>query len=79
MLDILVDPDFIAGNLSTSFLQERMEPWHPSADMSNSTWLALASFEALRSNEAQNLKGKAEKTTEEVDPWCVNPRWRNVS
>lgn len=80
LLDILVDPDFVGGNLSTSFLQERMEPWHPSADMSNSTWLALASFEALRSNEVQNhLKGKAEKSTEEVDPWCVNPRWRNVS
>ncbi|MGD2049326.1 MAG: acetyl-CoA carboxylase biotin carboxylase subunit [Chloroflexota bacterium] len=80
LLDILVEPEFVAGNLSTSYLQERFEPWHPSADTSNSTWLALASFEALRRDEGSLRKDLAGKSGEEqADPWDTNSRWRNVS
>lgn len=79
LLDILVEPEFLAGNISTGFLQERMEPWQPSADTSNSTWLALATFEALRTNDNQYLMEKVNDSEDEVDPWRANPRWRNVS
>ncbi len=79
LLDILVHPDFTAGNISTNFLLEQVEPWKPSADTSNSTWLAVAAFEAI-CEKSTPFQGSTEGgSSEKIDPWKNASRWRNVS
>ena len=48
LLDILAHPAFLAGDVSTRFLDEHLTPWQPEPDLSNSTWLAIAAFERCR-------------------------------
>ncbi|MDT8306001.1 MAG: acetyl-CoA carboxylase biotin carboxylase subunit, partial [Anaerolineae bacterium] len=48
LLDVLQHPTFIAGEITTNFLDEHLLPWTPDPDVSNSTWLAIAALEALR-------------------------------
>jgi acetyl/propionyl-CoA carboxylase alpha subunit len=79
LLDILEHPKFLAGEITTNFLDEHMAPWQPEADRSNSTWLAIAALEAL-SNGGRRLVRAGGNGPEEVtsDPWQSAPGWRNV-
>jgi acetyl/propionyl-CoA carboxylase alpha subunit len=80
LLDILRHPDFESGRLSTSFLQESLEPWHPSADTSNSTWLALAAFEHETEERGGigAVEGILADSQRQKDPWLHAGKWRNV-
>jgi acetyl/propionyl-CoA carboxylase alpha subunit len=81
LLDILEDEQFREGNVSTKFIERRMDPWRPSADMSNSTWLAMAAYEALR-GEARSVSGRLSTRGAEnsgQDPWERTDGWRNIS
>jgi acetyl-CoA carboxylase biotin carboxylase subunit len=79
LIDILRHPEFEAGRLSTEFLKE-LEPWSPSADSTNSTWLALAAFESLQ--DGGRPSGAALPPGGSGDPagdlWSGLPGWRNV-
>jgi acetyl/propionyl-CoA carboxylase alpha subunit len=78
LIDILHHPEFTAGRLSTKFLNRNLVPWQPSTDVSNSTRLALAAFEAVsfagRTNKSEPDEGKS---TRPQDPWGVQESWRN--
>jgi len=79
LLDILAHPASLAGDVSTRFLDEHLTPWQPEPDLSNSTWLAIAAFEALQAKGAPTrtaLSGDGE--TAQPDPWQSAERWRNV-
>jgi acetyl/propionyl-CoA carboxylase alpha subunit len=77
LLDILGNEEFMAGNVSTSFTDRHLDPWRPSADTSNSTWLSLAAYEVLRPGSG-NQSG-ADGDLSRQDPWRSNGGWRNVS
>jgi acetyl-CoA carboxylase biotin carboxylase subunit len=80
LVDILQHPEFKRGRISTSFLEEHMEPWSPSSDTSNSTWLAIAAYEALKESR---LTGSSTTIQDGAsissDPWNDAAGWRNVS
>ncbi len=78
LIDILRHPEFAAGHLSTKFLNRYFKPWQTSTDVSNSTRLALAAYEAA------SYLGKANKSELDVyksarlqDPWGGQDSWRN--
>jgi acetyl/propionyl-CoA carboxylase alpha subunit len=77
LLDILQHPAFVAGNISTNFLDERMAEWRPVPDLSSSTWLAVAAFELLKGNSrlATQVNGDS---VQQPDPWGMLTGWRNV-
>jgi 3-methylcrotonyl-CoA carboxylase alpha subunit len=77
LIDILEHPDFVAGNVSTNFLQEKLTPWRPGADTSNSTWLALAAYEHLADLHA-SPEQMSPGTDLPDDPWTSLVGWRNV-
>ena len=79
LIDILQHPDFLAGNISTKFIQEKMEPWQYKSDTSNSAWLALATFEALKSARLAPRSNKDGTDGDRHDPWEEHANWRNVS
>ena len=79
LLDILAHPEFVSGNINTNFLQDNMEPWHPAADTSDSTWLALAAFEVLQERKISAGEGFNETNDELPDAWREVTDWRNVS
>ncbi|MDX1615933.1 MAG: acetyl-CoA carboxylase biotin carboxylase subunit [Candidatus Promineifilaceae bacterium] len=78
LVDILEHPDFVAGKLSTHFLQNEMEPWRPSADTSNSTWLALAAYETMQAGVVGRAQPESGEKIISLDPWAAVGRWRNV-
>jgi acetyl/propionyl-CoA carboxylase alpha subunit len=78
LLDILEHPDFETGDISVNFLQKNLEPWQVKPDMTNSTWLALAAFEALNNGFDLASKGDSVKDSENYDPWNSLDGWRNV-
>jgi acetyl-CoA carboxylase biotin carboxylase subunit len=80
LVDIMKHPEFASGNISTNFIEENMEPWIPSTDTSNSTWLAISAYEAIK----ENLRGGSsfdggEQESRSRDPWQESGDWRNVS
>jgi acetyl/propionyl-CoA carboxylase alpha subunit len=79
LIDILLHPDFGAGKISTKFLQESMEPWRPRPDTTNSTWLALAAFEAIGDLNSSYSRSNSPETDHPFDPWHEQSGWRNVS
>lgn len=78
LLDILVHEDFIAGDISTKFIESKMEPWSAPTDMSNSTWLAAAAYEVLGGEQEARLTAST-TADESPDPWRSGEHWRNVS
>jgi acetyl-CoA carboxylase biotin carboxylase subunit len=78
LLDILEHPKFLAGEITTNFLDAHMTPWQPEADRSNSTWLAIAALEAL--SNGGRLARAVGKDAEDIpsDPWQSARGWRNV-
>ncbi|MCI0727220.1 MAG: acetyl-CoA carboxylase biotin carboxylase subunit [Chloroflexi bacterium] len=79
LVDILQHPEFVAGRISTRFLAEHLEPWRPAADTSNSTWLALAAFEALHGGAKRAAAaGGGDVHPAQPDPWNEATGWRNV-
>jgi acetyl/propionyl-CoA carboxylase alpha subunit len=79
LVDILHHPEFVAGRLNTKFIEDYMEPWIPSPDTSNSTWLALATYEAIK--ERVNDRGSKienSQVTGQSNPWSEAEDWRNV-
>lgn len=76
LLDVLQHPAFLAGEITTSFLDDHLLPWEPAPDVSNSTWLAIAALEALRGKGQAAPKAAGEG--EAPDPWRTSERWRNV-
>jgi acetyl/propionyl-CoA carboxylase alpha subunit len=78
LLDILSDKDFVRGDISTKFLQERMDPWKPSADTSNSTWLAVAALESLASRQSKTMRNVEKSENRDADIWGSDSGWRNV-
>jgi 3-methylcrotonyl-CoA carboxylase alpha subunit len=80
LIDILQHPAFLAGRISTRFLADEMEPWRPAADTSNSTWLAMAAFEALQgaNTAATPRTSHGDGTKGAPDPWNEARSWRNV-
>jgi len=79
LVDILQHPDFLAGNISVSFLQRNMEPWLVDPDTTNSTLLALATFEALNHGSDSNGQHQDRGSSSYEDPWNEQRGWRNVS
>jgi acetyl/propionyl-CoA carboxylase alpha subunit len=80
LLDILEHGEFRAGNVSTKFIERHMDPWQPSPDTSNSTWLSLAAYELLKGNGRQSLSWPAEESGHsQQNPWQREDGWRNVS
>jgi len=79
LLDILSDEGFVQGDISTKFLQERMDPWKPSADTSNSTWLAVAALESLKEQGSNKIHSAENTEKPNTDIWGVDSGWRNVS
>lgn len=80
LLDILEHEDFKIGNVSTKFIERHMDPWHPSADTSNSTWLSIAAYELLKGE----VRRPADPSSDESGyihrgPWQSETGWRNVS
>lgn len=75
LLDILQNPRFEAGEIDTKFLADCYSEWTPGFDTSNSTWLAVAAFEALRRRPATD---RTAAEPEKPDPWKVAGKWRNV-
>ena len=79
LLDILQHPDFVDGNISTNFLDEKMPDWQPVPDTSNSTWLAMAAYEALKGESGRRLTTPVNGEGEvQPDPWGMLTGWRNV-
>lgn len=77
LLDILAHEDFVAGDVSTKFIESKMEPWSAQTDMSNSTWLAAAAYEVL--GRRQRTEGSASASSATYpDPWRSDDNWRNV-
>jgi 3-methylcrotonyl-CoA carboxylase alpha subunit len=79
LLDILSDEGFVQGDINTKFLQERMDPWKPSADTSNSTWLAVAALESLTEQGSSKIHSAENTEKPNTDIWGVDSGWRNVS
>jgi len=80
LVDILRHPEFIRGNSSTKFITDYMEPWSPSTDTTNSTWLALAAYEAIREGQCVgSSSGIDQSGSSTLDPWRKSDGWRNVS
>ena len=79
LLAILKQPSFLSGDITTTFLDEHMTFWQPQADVSTSTWLAAAAWEALqgRSDSKQALPD-GEDRNGTADPWRSTESWRNV-
>ena len=78
LLDVLENPLFEDGDISVNFLQENMEPWHADPDTSNSTWLALAAYEALVDGANESVFAVNNKAGRHADPWDDRDGWRNV-
>lgn len=79
LLDILQHPAFRAANITTNFLDEHLTQWQPQADVSNSTWLAVAAWEALQGRGGTpGAPSQGEDGREVVDPWLARDAWRNV-
>ena len=80
LLDILQQPQFLAGDLSTTFLDEEMLPWEHEPDTGADTWLAIAALEALhgRGGAVRPAAGKGDGEEADIDPWRVVEGWRNV-
>ena len=79
LLDILHHPDFQAGEITTRFLDEKMMPWEPQPDTSNSTWLAIAALEALQGEgRPARPADAAREEAGQPDPWNILQGWRNV-
>jgi acetyl/propionyl-CoA carboxylase alpha subunit len=83
LLDILANDAFLAGDISTKFIEQEMDPWRPAADTSNSTWLSLAAFEALggrsRRTKAGDSLSQDMAQANHSDPWQNGDSWRNTS
>ncbi len=79
LLDVLQHPAFEAGDISTKFLGDNFENWAPASDTSNSSWLAIAAFEALR-GQMKNGRPAASEGAEPgtADPWQLVGKWRNA-
>lgn len=77
LLDILNQPDFVRGDITTSFLDEHMSPWQEAIDISNSTWLAIGAWEMFQERDPA---GAAQTTGgPDTDPWRAETNsWRNV-
>jgi len=80
LLDILQHPLFIDGQVNTRFLDEHYAHWQPPVDSSNSTWLAIAAFEALRGARKRKPvpAGENDQPAIQADPWIHSANWRNV-
>lgn len=80
LVDILKHPEFASGRINTNFLEQHMEPWTPSPDTSNSTWLAIAAYEAIKeSRRAGGPRDADDSRSGSQDPWGETGNWRNVS
>jgi acetyl/propionyl-CoA carboxylase alpha subunit len=79
LLDILQHHDFSIGSISTNFLRDKLTPWKPGADTSNSTWLALAAHEIIRINTRGEASRGKEPETDQLEPWAGIEGWRNLS
>jgi len=80
LVDILQHPEFKRGTISTSFIENYMEPWTPRSDTSNSTWLAIAAYEALNESWSAVISGAIDDGfSMSSDPWNGAAGWRNVS
>lgn len=79
LLDILSEPNFLAGKVTTDYLDRHMASWSPESDLSQSTWLAIAAWEALKGRSVTGMTGGDNTPgVEESDPWQVSGIWRNV-
>lgn len=79
LIDILQHPEFLAANITTNFLDEYLAQWQPEPDVSNSTWLAMAAWEALQGRGTTPAATmRADEGDEGVDPWLSGGGWRNV-
>lgn len=78
LLDILHHPDFQAGEITTRFLDEKMAPWEPRSDTSNSTWLAIAALELLQGESRPSPAGVGHEEHGQPDPWDILQGWRNI-
>lgn len=79
LLEILADPRFLSGSITTNYLEENLAPWFPVADTTNSTWLAMAAYELLgKSGPTTRLSGSRDEGRG-LDPWNDDTGWRNWS
>ena len=79
LLDILQEPNFVSAELTTNYLDERMSSWGEQAGVGNSTWLAIAAWEALRARRAnEGAKANGDAGGVASDPWRDAESWRNV-
>ncbi|HZD10923.1 MAG TPA: hypothetical protein VE553_06240, partial [Candidatus Binatia bacterium] len=79
LLDILEQPNFVQGDITTNFLDRHMTPWQEEPDLSNSTWLAVAAWESLKEERvADGPPAEGRSVEASYDPWHAAGAWRNV-
>ncbi|HEX6384435.1 MAG TPA: acetyl-CoA carboxylase biotin carboxylase subunit [Anaerolineae bacterium] len=79
LLDILQEPHFVAGQTSTSYLQDHMNGWQPEMDLNEDEWLALAAWELLQGDVKAGARPAANGAeSSPFDPWNELTAWRNV-
>jgi 3-methylcrotonyl-CoA carboxylase alpha subunit len=76
LIDILTHPEFVAGRLSTSFLDEQFKNWQPEATIPPEVLLALAAEAMTRPVERR--APSADSDGDLYNPWRVSNGWRNA-
>lgn len=77
LIDILEEPDFVAGKTPTRYLDEHLQGWQGVDELDEVWWAAIAAFEAVqgRGNVPRVASGGE---TAGVNPWEMATGWRNV-
>ena len=81
MLDILHEPDFVAGRTTTSYLATHFVNWQPQPEITAEVWLSAAVFEYLqgRGGQGSGPSGRPEAAEDTPDPWQTLLAWRNLA
>jgi len=79
LLDILQEPDFVAGQTATNYLETHFADWQPQPIVDEDVWLAAAAFEVILGRSGLGAtQGGAQDADEYPDPWSSLPDWRNL-
>ena len=79
LLDILSEPDFVAGRTTTNYLPTHFPAWQPQPVVDDETLLGAAVFEFLygRGGAGTRQAVMPDKGQSVPDPWNNLPAWRN--
>jgi acetyl-CoA carboxylase biotin carboxylase subunit len=80
LLDILDEPDFVAGDTTTDYLSRHFAGWTPDIVVDDDVLLAASVFETLRGGgkAAESREAAVDGEGGQPDPWGALASWRNV-